>query len=78
MYGTPHAFGGPQNGSVSNVGDPDPRPTGSNDRSSGASRHLRPQAGDHCCRQEQRPMANPTVSSLVPEDRNALASRHLA
>ena len=26
-----------KNGSVSNVGDPDPRPTGSNDRSSGAS-----------------------------------------
>ena len=68
-------------GSVSNVGDSNPRPTGSNDRGSGANRHFRPQApqtGDHCCRHAQRPMANPTVSSLVPVDRHARASWHFA
>ena len=69
------------NGSVLNVGDPNPRPTGSNDQGSSASRHFRPQApeaGDHCCRHAQRSMANQTVSSLVAMDRHARGSRHLA
>ena len=32
-------------------------------------------AEDHCCRRAQRPMANQMVSSLVPVDRHARASR---